>query len=120
MIEKINLTDKLSRISEHWRPKTVATLNGQEVKVAKFQGTFVWHHHEDAEEMFLGVRGHFKVEFLDHEVEIGPGDIVVIPRGVEHRTVAEEEAEVLIFEAENTRNTGNIVDETFTAELERI
>lgn len=114
-MEKVNLSEKLALITEHWRPKVVGELNGQEVKLAKFQGTFVWHHHEREDELFLGVRGRFRVEFRDRVVEVGPGELVIVPRGVEHRTVAEEEAEVLIFEPAATRNTGAIEDPTFTA-----
>ena len=119
-MQKINLTDKFSLITEHWRPKVVAELNGQEVKAAQFQGAFLWHHHDHEDELFLGVRGRFRVEFRDRVVEIGPGDLVVVPRGVEHRTVADEEAEVLIFEPAETRNTGNVQNERTVAHLDRI
>src|SRR5687767_2496328 len=114
-MEKINLGDKLALITEHWRPKVVGALNGQEVKLAKFRGTFVWHHHDAEDELFLGIRGRFRVEFRDRSVEVGPGELVIVPRGVEHRTVAEEEAEVLIFEPAATRNTGNVEHEQLTA-----
>ncbi|HEY1305131.1 MAG TPA: cupin domain-containing protein [Vicinamibacterales bacterium] len=114
-MEKINLADKLSQISEHWRPKVVAALNGQELKLVKFQGEFVWHHHEHEDELFLGIDGRFRVEFRDRIVEIGPGEFIVVPRGVEHRTVAEAEAHVLLFEPAATRNTGNVLDSRFTA-----
>jgi len=114
-MEKISIAEKLALITEHWRPKIVAELNGQEVKLVKFQGTFVWHHHENEDELFLGVRGRFRVEFRDGAVEIGPGEFVVVPRGLEHRTVAEEEVAVLVFEPAATRNTGNVEDSSFTA-----
>ena len=114
-MEKVNLSDKLSLITEHWRPKVVGTLNGQEVKLAKFQGTFVWHHHDDADELFLGIQGRFTVEFRDRCVDIGPGEFVIVPRGIEHRTIADAEAHVLLFEPSETRNTGNVTDATFTA-----
>lgn len=114
-MEKVNLAEKFALITEHWRPKVVGELNGQEVKLAKFKGTFVWHQHDAEDELFLGVRGRFRVEFRDHAVEIGPGEFLVVPRGVEHRTVADDEVEVLIFEPAATRNTGNIEDATFTA-----
>ena len=120
-MEKVNLADKLALIHEHWRPKVVGTLNGQEVKLVKVRGEFVWHHHEHEDELFLARRGRFRVEFRDRVVELSPGEFVIVPHGVEHRTVADEEAEVLLFEPAATRNTGNIVDETFTAPtLERI
>ena len=114
-MDKIGLDDKFARFSEHWRPKVVAELNGQEVKLVKVQGVFPWHLHEDADEMFLVWRGRFRVEFRDRAVELGPGELVVVPRGIEHRTAADEEAEVLIFEPAETRNTGNVADDRFTA-----
>jgi mannose-6-phosphate isomerase-like protein (cupin superfamily) len=115
MMEKVNLAEKLTLITEHWRPKIVGALNGQEVKLVKFQGTFVWHHHEAEDELFLGVRGRFRIEFRDQALEVGPGEFVIVPHGVEHRTSADEEAEVLIFEPAATRNTGNIEHPTLTA-----
>ena len=114
-MEKISLPDKFARFSEHWRPKVVAALNGQEVKLVKVQGVFPWHHHDHEDEMFMVWRGRFRVEFRDRIVDMGPGEFVVVPRGVEHRTAADEEAEVLIFEPAEVRNTGNIVDDVFTA-----
>ncbi len=112
---KVNLADELALISEHWRPKVVGALNGQEVKLAKFSGSFPWHHHDDADELFLGVAGSFRVEFRDRVVTLGPGEFLVVPRGVEHRTVADEEAAVLLFEPAGVRNTGNVVDPVYTA-----
>jgi len=114
-MEKVNLSDKLLLITEHWRPKVVGALNGQEVKLVKFQGTFVWHHHDAEDELFLGIEGRFIVEFRDRSVEIGPGEFLIVPRGVEHRTIAEAEAHVLLFEPAATLNTGNVTDTTFTA-----
>jgi mannose-6-phosphate isomerase-like protein (cupin superfamily) len=114
-LEKVNLAEKLSLVTDHWRPKIVGELNGQEVKLVKFQGTFVWHRHDTEDELFLGVYGRFRVEFRDRVVEIGPGEFLVVPRGVEHRTAADEEAHVLIFEPAATRNTGNVEDARFTA-----
>jgi mannose-6-phosphate isomerase-like protein (cupin superfamily) len=114
-MEKVNLAEKLGLITEHWRPKVVAELNGQEVKLVKFRGTFVWHRHELEDELFLGVRGRFRVEFRDRAIDVGPGELLVVPRGVEHRTVADEEVEALIFEPAATRNTGNVDDPDLTA-----
>ena len=114
-MEKVNLAEKLALIAEHWRPKLVGELNGQEVKLVKFQGAFVWHRHEREDELFLGVRGRFRVEFRDRAVELGPGEFIIVPHGVEHRTVAAEEAEVLVFEPAGVRNTGNVTDSAFTA-----
>ncbi|MES2987173.1 MAG: cupin domain-containing protein [Pseudomonadota bacterium] len=111
----INLTDKFAQFSEHWRPKVAAQLNGQDVRLVKVQGVFPWHSHADAEEMFLVWRGRFRVEFRDSVVELQPGEFIVVPRGVEHRTAADEEAEVLIFEPSEVINTGNVADSQFTA-----
>ena len=115
MMESIDLAAKFSQFSEHWRPKLVAELNGQEVKLAKVEGTFPWHRHGEIEEMFLVWRGRLRVEFRDRIVELGPGQLLVVPRGVEHRTAADAETEILIFEPAGTRNTGDIYDERFTA-----
>ena len=114
-MNKISLEEKFGLIQEHWRPKVVAEVNGQELKLVKCEGTFPWHHHENEDELFLVWRGELIIEFRDHRVVLGPGESCVVPRGVEHRTIAEEEAEVLLFEPASTRNTGNVVDKTFTA-----
>ena len=114
-MEAIDISEKFGLFSEHWRPKVVAALNGQEVKLVKVQGVFPWHHHECAEELFLVWKGRFRVEFRDRVVDMGPGEMVVVPRGVEHRTAADAEAEVLIFEPAEVLNTGNVVDSRFTA-----
>lgn len=111
----INLEEKFALFHEHWRPKVIAELNGQEVKLVKFQGEFPWHQHETEDEMFLVWRGRFRVEFRDRIVELGVGEAIVVPRGVEHRTAADEEAEVLIFEPAATKNTGSAEAGTFTA-----
>lgn len=114
-MDKVNLAAAFARITEHWRPRVIAELNGQEVKLAKFRGEFVWHHHPDADELFLVVRGRCRVEFRDRAIALAPGDLLVVPRGVEHRTVADEESEILIFEPAGTRNTGNVSHPTLTA-----
>jgi len=111
----VNLNHKFSLFSEHWRPKVVAELNGQEVKLVKFKGEFVWHHHDSQDELFLVWKGQFRLEFRDRSVELRAGEFLVVPRGIEHRTVAEEEVEVIIFEPAETLNTGNVVDDKFTA-----
>jgi len=114
-MEKIVLTEKFALFTEHWQPKIIASLNGQEVKIAKVMGEFPWHHHEREDELFMVWRGKFRVEFRDHVVELGPGEAVMVPHGIEHRTAADEEAEILIFEPAATRNTGNVEDKYFTA-----
>ena len=115
MTTKINLDEKFRLFSEHWRPKVIANLNGQEVKVIKVKGEFPWHHHDNEDEFFMVWKGRFRVEFRDQTVEMGPGECVVVLRGVEHRTCADEEAEVLCFEPADVVNTGNVADDTFTA-----
>ena len=114
---KASLTEKFSLIQEHWRPKIVAELNSQEVKLVKFTGVFPWHHHKGEDEMFLVWRGKMTIEFRESHVVLERGEFCVVPRGVEHRTIADDEAEVLIFEPAATRNTGNIVDEVFTVSM---
>jgi mannose-6-phosphate isomerase-like protein (cupin superfamily) len=114
-VGKVNLAEKLALINEHWRPKVVGELNGQEVKLVKFQGEFPWHYHENEDEMFMALKGNFRIEFRDRSVEIDEGEFIIVPRGVEHRPVADEEVEVLLFEPANLKNTGNVVDEKFTA-----
>jgi mannose-6-phosphate isomerase-like protein (cupin superfamily) len=112
---KASLDEKFATIHEHWRPKIVAALNGQELKLVKFCGVFPWHHHEHEDELFLVWRGQMVIEFRDRRVVLRPGEFCVVPRGAEHRTMADTEVEVLIFEPAATRNTGNIIDDTFTA-----
>ena len=114
-MKKVCLDAELAAINEHWRPKVVGELNGQEVKLVKFSGEFPWHHHENEDEMFLAVRGSFRLEFRDRTVELSPGEFVIVPRGVEHRPVADSEVEVMLFEPANLRNTGNVFDDKFTA-----
>lgn len=118
-MEKVNLGERLLSIDEHWRPKVVGELNGQEIKLVKFQGEFPWHHHENEDEMFMAVKGSFSIEFRDKTVDLSPGEFVIVPRGVEHRPVAAEEVEVMLFEPANVKNTGNIDDEYFTAPMTR-
>ena len=113
--EKISLNEKFAMIREQWRPKVAAQLNGQEVKLVKFTGVFPWHHHDREDELFLIWRGEITTEFRHHRLTLRVCELCVVPRGVEHRTMADAEAEVLGFEPAATRNTGNIVDETFTA-----
>jgi mannose-6-phosphate isomerase-like protein (cupin superfamily) len=114
-MDKVNLVEKLAKIHEHWRPKVVGELNGQEVKLVKLQGEFVWHHHEQEDELFLVVKGRIRIEFRDRVVILEQGEFLVVPRGVEHRPVADAEAEVLLFEPAATRNTGNMTDVKYTA-----
>lgn len=111
----IDLAEKFAAFSDHWRPRVAAQLNGQDVRLVKVQGVFPWHSHADAEEMFLVWKGRFRVEFRDRIEILDPGQFIVVPRGVEHRTAAEEEAEVLIFEPSEVINTGDAAVSDFTA-----
>jgi mannose-6-phosphate isomerase-like protein (cupin superfamily) len=118
--EKVNVAQKLALFDEHWKPKIVGELNGQHVKLVRFLGEFVWHHHDDEDEMFLVIDGRFRMEFRDREVWIERGEFIVVPRGVEHRPVAEGEVSVMLFEPASTLNTGNVTGEMTVAELDRI
>jgi len=119
-MEKVNLEEKLRLVTEHWSPRIVAELNGQHVKLVKFKGEFVWHHHDAEDELFLVVKGSFRMEFKDRVVPLAKGELIVVPRGVEHRPVADEEVEVLLFEPAGTLNTGNVVNERTVAAPERL
>jgi mannose-6-phosphate isomerase-like protein (cupin superfamily) len=119
-IHKINLRDKLSRFDSHWDPKIVGELNGQLVKLVKLQGEFVWHHHEHEDELFLVLRGAFVMQFRDRDVRLEEGEFLIVPRGIEHRPVAEHEVEVLLFEPATTLNTGNVVSERTVVAPQRI
>jgi mannose-6-phosphate isomerase-like protein (cupin superfamily) len=119
-MEKVNIADKLALFRDQWSPKIVGELNGQLVKLVRFQGEFVWHHHENEDEMFLVVQGRFRMDLRDREVWLEEGEFLVVPRGVEHRPVALEEASVLLFEPASTLNTGNVLDKLTLRELSRI
>ena len=123
-MKKINLAEKFALIHDHWNPRIAGELNGQYLKLVKFQGPFTWHHHEKEDEMFLVVKGRFRMDYREngsqHEEWIEPGEFIVIPHGVEHRPVAEAECEVLLFEPASTLNTGNVEDEFTRKELETI
>jgi mannose-6-phosphate isomerase-like protein (cupin superfamily) len=119
-MSKVNLEEKFSLFTQHWQPKIVGELNGQQVKLVKFQGEFVWHHHESEDEMFLVVKGRFRMDFTDRSEWLEEGEFIIVGRGVEHRPFAEEEVCVLLFEPASTLNTGNVEGELTVAELARI
>ena len=123
-MDKINLANKFSLIKDHWNPRITGELNGQLIKLVKFQGPFTWHHHENEDEMFLVVKGRFRMDFRENGAERGEwietGEFIIVPRGVEHRPFAEEECEVLLFEPESTLNTGNVEDKFTRRELQSI
>jgi len=119
-MEVVNLAAKLQRIDRAWQPKVVAELNGQQVKLVKLEGEFVWHHHEQEDELFLVLAGRLRMEFRDRVEELGPGELIVVERGVEHRPVALGAVEVLLFEPATTLNTGNLRNERTVERPERI
>jgi mannose-6-phosphate isomerase-like protein (cupin superfamily) len=120
MLDKINLAEKFARITEYWKPYIAGELNGQLVKLDKLKGEFIWHHHENEDEMFLVVKGRFRIEFRDKTVWLDEGEFIVVPRGVEHKPVADEEAWIVLFEPASTLNTGNIDNEFTLRELEKV
>jgi mannose-6-phosphate isomerase-like protein (cupin superfamily) len=119
-VDKVNIKDRFALFDEHWSPKIVGELNGQHVKLVKLLGEFVWHHHDEEDELFLLVKGRFRMEFRDRSVTLEEGEFIVVPCGVEHRPVADKEAHILLFEPASTLNTGNIRGEMTVAELDRI
>jgi len=119
-IERVNLVEKFSRFSEQWSPKIVGEVNDSYVKLVKFKGEFVWHHHEREDELFLVIKGRFTMKLSGRDIEVGEGEFIVIPRGVEHKPVAEEECQVLLLEPKSTLNTGNVLNERTVPDLERI
>jgi mannose-6-phosphate isomerase-like protein (cupin superfamily) len=110
-MEKINVADKLSLFSEHFSPKVVGELNGQQVKLVKFKGEFIWHHHDHEDELFYVVKGSFDMHLRDKIITINEGEFLVVPHGVEHKPVAENEVEIMLFEPATTLNTGNVINE---------
>ncbi len=119
-MEAVNLEDKLSRFTEHWSPKIVGELNGQHVKLAKVKGEFVWHHHEHEDELFFVVKGALLLKMRDRDITLNEGEFFIVPRGVEHKPVAHEEAQIMLFEPASTLNTGNVQSEFTHSKLDRI
>jgi mannose-6-phosphate isomerase-like protein (cupin superfamily) len=120
MIEKVNLSEKFGLFAEHWQPKIAGEVNDAYVKLVKFRGDFVWHRHEDEDEMFLVVKGEIVILLRDGDVRLGEGEFAIIPRGVEHKPVADAEAHVLLFEPKTVLNTGDVVEERTRPVLDRI
>lgn len=124
-MRKVNLAAALASFSDHWKPRIAGELNGQHVKLVKFQGEFDWHFHQDADELFLVLRGAFTMEYREADgaacaIHLEQGEFLIVPRGVEHRPVAEREVEVLLFEPAGTLNTGNVVSERTVPSPERL
>lgn len=119
-MSKVNLAEKFALINEHWSPKVVGELNGQQVKLAKLQGEFIWHHHEVEDELFLVIKGEMQIELQDQTITLQEGEFYIVPAGVDHRPGAEQEAEVLMFEPEKTLNTGQVKNERTVTNPEHI
>jgi mannose-6-phosphate isomerase-like protein (cupin superfamily) len=120
MMEKVNLAEKLAHITDYWSPRVAGELNGQHVKLVKLKGEFVWHHHEHEDEMFLVIKGRLLMRLRDGYLTIDEGEFLIVPRGVEHQPVAEDEVHVLLFEPAGTLNTGNVRDERTVDDPARI
>lgn len=120
MMKKVNIKEKFSLFSDHWNPRIIGELNGQQVKAAKLKGPFVWHQHDAEDEMFLVIKGTLRMEFRDRVEEVEEGEFIVVPRGVEHKPVANEEVHVLLFEPASTVNTGAVENERTKKDLERL
>jgi len=119
-IEKINLKEKLSQVNDYFDPRIAGELNGQQVKLVKFKGEFVWHHHENEDELFYVVKGSFDMHMRDKIITVNKGEFIIMPHGVEHKPVAKEEVEVMLFEPATTLNTGNIKNEMTKEKLNKI
>ena len=119
-MKAVNLRERLASFSETWVPKVVGELNGQHVKLAKLKGDFVWHHHDGADELFLVLEGRLVIQLRDRDISLEPGELLIVPRGVEHRPIAEAETHVLLFEPVGTLNTGNVSNERTVRDPERI
>jgi mannose-6-phosphate isomerase-like protein (cupin superfamily) len=119
-MEVVNLNEKLAKVKEPWSPKIVGEVNDTYVKIVKFTGEFVWHHHDNEDELFLVIKGRLRMKFRDREVTVTPGEFVIVPKGVEHMPVADEEVQVVLIEPKTTLNTGNVRNERTLPQLERL
>ncbi|HEY7194121.1 MAG TPA: cupin domain-containing protein [Gemmatimonadales bacterium] len=119
-IRKVNLKEMFGQFQDQWKPKIVGEVNDSLVKLVKFQGEFVWHHHDHEDELFLVVKGRMRMQLRDREIHLAPGEFIIIPHGVEHKPVADEETEVLLFEPKSTLNTGNVRNERTVPQLDRL
>lgn len=119
-MKPVNLAQKLATFDDCWNPRVVGELNGQQVKLVKLEGEFVWHHHDDEDELFLVVEGRLRMQFRHGEETIGPGEFIIVPRGVKHRPVADPTCQVMLFEPASTLNTGNLRNERTVEQLQRL
>jgi mannose-6-phosphate isomerase-like protein (cupin superfamily) len=119
-MEKVNLAEKLSLFTDYYNPRIVGELNNQHVKLVKLKGEFIWHKHDAEDELFLVIKGKLNMEYKDRTVEINEGEFIIVPHGIEHRPVAEEEVHILLFEPATTLNTGDVENEMTRKELEKL
>jgi len=119
-IEKVNIEEKLTKVNDYWKPRVIGELNGQQVKVTKLKGEFVWHKHDSEDEMFFIIKGELEMQLRDGSINIKPGEFIIIPKGMEHRPVARDEVHLILFEPASTLNTGNVRNDFTKEKLERI
>ncbi len=119
-METVNLKDKFGKFRDYWKPRVIGEVNDCQVKAVKLKGEFIWHHHDNEDELFLVVKGTLRMKFRDREAVVGEGEFVIVPRGVEHLPVADEEVHIVLIEPRTTLNTGNIQNERTVSQLERI
>ena len=119
-MQTVNLKDKFGKFTDYCNPRLIGEVNDCAIKAVKLKGEFIWHHHDKEDELFLVVKGSLRMKFRDHEAIVNEGEFVIVPRGVEHLPVAEEEAHILLLEPKSTLNTGNVVNERTVSELERL
>lgn len=119
-MDKVNISDKFGEFDDYYNPRIIGELNGQHVKAVKLKGEFIWHHHEKEDELFLVIKGKLKMEFREKKVELNPGEFIIVPRGIEHKPVAEDEVHILLFEPDSTLNTGNVKNERTRQKLDKL
>lgn len=119
-MDKVNISDKFGEFDDYYNPRIIGELNGQHVKAVKLKGEFIWHHHEKEDELFLVIKGKLKMEFREKTVELNPGEFIIVPRGIEHKPVAEDEVHILLFEPDSTLNTGNVKNERTRQKLDKL
>lgn len=119
-MDKVNISSKFDQFNDFYNPRIIGELNGQHVKAVKLKGEFIWHHHEKEDELFLVIKGKLKMEFREKTVEVSPGEFIIVPRGIEHKPVAEEEVHILLFEPDSTVNTGNVDNERTRKNIDKI
>jgi len=119
-ISKVNLKEKFSKFNDHWNPRIIGELNGQQLKAAKLKGEFVFHHHEEEDEMFMVIKGHLKMALEDRTIDVDPGEFIIIPKGVSHKPIADKEVQILLFEPASTLHTGNVVHEITNNNQQRL